>query len=493
MPAGGVATIGSEHRPKTPAAANAARSHLRERRAHWDARARAVAARPGLGGAYRRRLAAIYQQLVPPGQRVLEIGSGDGELLSALSPEFGVGVDISAEMVARAASRHPECRFLQGDAHALPVAGTFDFIILSDLPNDLWDVQAAFAEIARVSHDRTRLIINTYSRVWEFPLEIAQRCGLAHRPLTQNWLTVEDVSNLLRLTDFEPLRQWSEILLPLDVPLLGSLLNKWVAKMWPFSVFDLTHVIVARPRPARTRRKPLVSVIVPARNEAGNIEQVFTRTPEMGAGTELIIIEGGSTDDTYAAAERAIAAHPERSARLLRQRGSGKGDAVRLGFAEARGDVLMILDADLTVPPEDLQRFFDALESGKAEFVNGNRLTYPREKGAMFFFNLVANRMFGLAFSWLLGQPIRDTLCGTKVLRADDYARIAENRAHFGDFDPFGDFDLLFGAARLGLVIMDVPVRYRARTYGSTNIQRWRHGVLLLRMLMVAARRLKFV
>jgi glycosyltransferase involved in cell wall biosynthesis len=213
----------------------------------------------------------------------------------------------------------------------------------------------------------------------------------------------------------------------------------------------------------------------------------------MGAGTELIIIEGGSTDDTYASAQRAIAAHPERRARLLRQGGTGKGDAVRLGFAEAEGDVLMILDADLTVPPEELPRFLEALESGKAEFVNGNRLTYPMEEGAMFFFNLIANRFFGLAFSWLLGQPVRDTLCGTKALRADDYARIAENRMYFGDFDPFGDFDLLFGASRLGLTIMDVPVRYRARMYGSTNIQRWRHGALLLRMLLVAARRLKFV
>jgi ubiquinone/menaquinone biosynthesis C-methylase UbiE len=450
--------------------------------------------RPNWGSAYQGRLADIFKLLVPPGHRVLEIGCGRGDLLAALSPDRGVGVDISSEMLTRAARRHPECQFVQADAHALPFDGAFDFVIVSDLANDLWDVQTAFAEIARVSHDRTRLIINTYSRVWEFPLGIARSCALAHRPLTQNWLTVEDLTNLLRLTDFEPLRHSSEVLLPLDVPVLSRFLNRWAAKVWPFSAFALTHVMVARPRgPERRRTKPLVSVVVPARNESGNIEPLLARTPEMGAGTELIIVEGGSTDDTYAAAERAIAAHPERHVRLLRQGGRGKGDAVRLGFAEARGDILMILDADLTVPPEDLPRFLDALESGKADFVNGTRLTYPMEEGAMFFLNVIANRMFGLAFSWLLGQPIRDTLCGTKVLRADDYARIAENRTYFGDFDPFGDFDLLFGAAKLGLVIMDVPVRYRARTYGSTNIQRWRHGVLLLRMLLVAARRLKFV
>jgi glycosyltransferase involved in cell wall biosynthesis len=233
--------------------------------------------------------------------------------------------------------------------------------------------------------------------------------------------------------------------------------------------------------------------VVPARNEAGNIEQIFARTPEMGAGTELIFIEGHSKDDTYQAIQAAIAKHPERSTQLFRQEGVGKGDAVRLGFRKATGDVLMILDADLTVAPEDLPRFFDALRSGDADFVNGVRLVYPMEKKAMRFWNLLGNKFFSLAFSWLLGQSIKDTLCGTKVLSRANYERVAANRAYFGDFDPFGDFDLLFGAARLSLRIVDLPIRYRERTYGTTNIQRWRHGWLLLRMLLFAARRLKFV
>jgi glycosyltransferase involved in cell wall biosynthesis len=213
----------------------------------------------------------------------------------------------------------------------------------------------------------------------------------------------------------------------------------------------------------------------------------------MGRGTELVFVEGHSHDDTHAAIEREIAAHPDRPARLYRQAGRGKGDAVRLGFERARGDVLMILDADLTVPPEDLPRFYAALVSGKGEFINGVRLVYPMEKQAMRFLNLVGNKFFSLAFSWLLGQPVKDTLCGTKVLWHADYRLIEANRAYFGDFDPFGDFDLLFGAARLNLKIVDLPIRYRERSYGTSNIQRWKHGLLLLRMVLFAARRIKFI
>jgi hypothetical protein len=115
------------------------------------------------------------------------------------------------------------------------------------------------------------------------------------------------------------------------------------------------------------------------------------------------------------------------------------------------------------------------------------------DEKAMRFLNLCANKAFALLFSWLLGQPVKDTLCGTKVLTKSNYQKIAENRSYFGDFDPFGDFDLLFGASKLNLKIQDLPVRYRERVYGQTNIQRWKHGWLLLEMVAFAAAKLKFV
>jgi glycosyltransferase involved in cell wall biosynthesis len=251
--------------------------------------------------------------------------------------------------------------------------------------------------------------------------------------------------------------------------------------------------MVTRPLREAITQRPTVSVVVPARNESGHIDELLDRIPEMGGGTEIIFVEGNSTDDTYVAIEHAIATNPQRCCRLIKQSGNGKGDAVRAGFNAATGDILMILDADITVPPEDLPRFYDLMAKGTAEFVNGVRLVYPVNDEAMRFLNQVGNKFFSWAFSWLLGQPIRDTLCGTKVLWRTDYKRIAEGRADFGDFDPFGDFDLLFGAARLNLKIMEVPIRYRARRYGETNISRWRHGLLLLKMVAFAARRIKFV
>ena len=268
--------------------------------------------------------------------------------------------------------------------------------------------------------------------------------------------------------------------------------------LWPFQHMALANLIVARPVPSAPvlpieAKLPSVSVIVPARNEAGNIPQIFARCPEMGNQTELIFVEGHSSDDTYAAIEASMASNPGRPARLYHQAGIGKGDAVRLGFAQARGDIVMILDADLTVPSEDLPRFYEALRSGKGEFINGVRLVYPMEKQAMRFFNFLGNKFFSLTFSWLLGQPVKDTLCGTKALWRADYEKIAANRVYFGDFDPFGDFDLLFGAVHLCRKIVDLPVRYRERTYGTTNIQRWKHGWLLLKMVSIAAKRLKFI
>ncbi len=447
------------------------------------------------GRYYHEEIRRIYQFLVPPDLRVLELGCGEGDLLAALKPRRGMGIDFSPRMVERARANHPHLEVILGDVHDLRLDETFDYVILSDLVNDLWDVQSVIEHISPVCERGTRIIINSYSRLWELPLSAARRMRLVHPFITQNWLTAEDLENILYLAGFQPVRSWQEILLPSWIPGISRFCNSYLARMFPFRIAALTNFIVARPAPTRLRvavPDAVVSVVVPARNEAGNIEEIFQRVPEMGARTELIFVEGTSTDDTYRTIESAIENHPERDARLLTQPGKGKGDAVRAGFSAATGDILMILDADLTVPPEDLPRFFEALRSGKGEFINGVRLVYPMEQRAMRFFNLIGNKFFSLAFSWLLGQQIKDTLCGTKVLRKRDYESIAANRAYFGDFDPFGDFDLLFGAAKLNLKLVDIPIRYAERTYGDTNISRWRHGLLLLRMLGFALRRIKF-
>ncbi len=472
----------------------AGQRYFQTRQAHWDAVARLRDAWRGMGGAYHRRLEETYRFLVPAGQRVLELGSGTGDLLSALHPSEGVGIDFSAEMVQRATEKHPHLRFIHADAHDLSsLDGPFDVVILSDLVNDAWDIQRILGQVRRLCAPQTRIILNHYSRVWELPLKAAQSLRLAAPMLDQNWLTAEDVDNLLTLTGFQVIRQWQEVLFPLGIPLVEGFFNRFVARLPFFRSLALSNFAIARPVEPPTGSAPSVSVIIPARNESGNMPAVFQRMPRMGSHTEIIFVEGHSKDDTYDATAREMAAHPEWDCTLLRQGGIGKADAVRAGFAAAKGDILMILDADLTVPPEDLPRFYEALATRRGEFINGVRLVYPMEKEAMRFLNLLGNKFFSLAFSWLLGQPIKDTLCGTKVLRKSDYERITANRAYFGDFDPFGDFDLIFGAAKLNLKIIDLPIRYRERTYGSTNIDRWRHGWLLMKMVAFAATRIKFV
>jgi glycosyltransferase involved in cell wall biosynthesis len=295
------------------------------------------------------------------------------------------------------------------------------------------------------------------------------------------------------LGGFEVIRDWEEMLAPLPFPILSGLCNHFLVRLWPFRSLAMTAFTLARVIPLQDKKEYSVSVVVPARNEEGNIKSIFERVPPMGESTELIFVEGHSKDNTYTVIEEEMRNHPKVNASLYRQAGKGKGDAVRMGFAHASGDILMILDADLTVPPEDLPRFYHAIQSGKGDFINGVRLVYPMEKQAMRFFNYIGNKAFSMLFSFLLDQPLKDTLCGTKVLRKADYDRIALNRSYFGDFDPFGDYDLLFGAAKLNLKIVDLPIRYEERIYGTTNIQRWKHGWLLLKMVVFAARRIKFI
>ncbi len=469
------------------------KSHI----AHWDSIS-PLKDRPKRAGAYYHwLLQRYYQFFIPPGLRILELGCGHGDLLACLKPSFGVGIDFSSEMIRAAFKKHPGLKFIQADAHDINFKEKFDVIVLSDLVNDLWDVQQVFEKLRNMCHSGTRLVLNYYNNLWRVPLALAKFFGLGAEVLEQNWFSPDDIYNLLKLSGFEVVQSRSLILLPLKISFLSSFFNKYIVHLPLFKWFAMTNTAIARPDPARDnvnfKKAPSVSIIIPARNEAGNIETIINRIPELGCRMELIFVEGHSSDNTYETIEEMIERFDHRNCKLFRQAGKGKGDAVRLGFVEAEGDILMILDADMTVPPEDITRFYNAIVGGRGEFINGVRLVYPLEEQSMRFFNILGNKFFSLAFSWLLGQPIKDTLCGTKVLWKRDYCNITENRAYFGDFDPFGDFDLLFGAAKLNLKIAEMPIRYRSRKYGNTNIDRWKNGWLLLKMVLFAARRIKFI
>ncbi len=432
---------------------------------------------------------------VPPGSSVLEIGCGTGDLLNALAPSRGVGVDASTAMLEIARKKYPDLVFLAGDAAELPLDEKFDYVVLSDIVGYLDDVQAAFEQLQRVSHARTRIVLTYFNYLWEPVLRVGERLGLKMPQPRQNWLSQQDLENLFGLCGFEVVRRGFRLLLPVRVPLLSVLCNRILANLPFFRKISLVQILIARGiGPPRREEEVSCTVVVPCRNERGNIEAAARRIPRMGKHTEIVFVEGNSADGTEEEIRRVMASLPERDIRLVLQgEGRGKGDAVRKGFSAASGDVLMILDADLTVPPEDLPKFFRALVSGKGEFINGTRLVYPMEKQAMRFLNVLGNKFFSRAFTYLLEQPFKDTLCGTKALFRKDYDRIAAGRRYFGEFDPFGDFDLLFGAAKLDLKIVEVPIRYRERTYGTTQISRFRHGWLLFRMCAFALRKIKFV
>lgn len=450
---------------------------------------------------YYESLRRIVRVRVPEGLRVLDLGCGSGDLLTALKPSRGVGIDISTRAVAAARARHPDLTFLEGDFADPEVlasaGGPFDVILLVNVVTHLTDVQAALERLHAVSHERTRVLVYSYSRLWQPVLRLAERLGLKFRQPPEAWLPPEEIRSMLSLSDFEVVRSDAHIVFPVAVPLLAGLLNRYVGRIPPLDALSLMFEIVARPAPvcrsATLPKPPSVSVVIPCRNEAGHIAPLIAGLPALPEGSEFLFVEGNSTDDTEAVIRREVDAHPDLPLRFLKQKGRGKGDAVRLGFDEAKGDILLILDSDMGVAPAEIPKFVDVLVRGKGEFVNGSRMVYPIEGRAMRFLNLLANKSFALLLSWILGQQVRDTLCGTKVLWRRDYERIAANRSYFGNFDPFGDFDLLFGAARLNLRIVDVAIRYHDRIYGQTNISRFSHGFLLLRMSIFAARKLKFL
>ena len=435
--------------------------------------------------------------LVPEGLRVLDLGCGTGDVLAALAPAHGVGIDISPAMIAVAAAAHPELELHVGDvedpAVIAAIAGPFDAIILSDTVGSLEDIEATLASLHVLCTPDTRLVVSYFSRLWEPVLRLAAHLGSKQQQLPLNWLSSDDIAAVLWLADFEVIkREWRQ-LLPKRWLGLGFLVNRGLGTLPGIRRLSLRNYVVARPLPQRGMPEalPSATVLIPCRNERGNIEAAIRRMPRFAPDQEILFVEGHSTDGTWEEIQRVIAAYPEWNIRALVQDGRGKGDAVRKGFDAASGEVLMILDADLTVPPETLPKFYRALASGKGEFVNGTPLVYPLEPEAMRPLNRIANRAFSMLFSWLLNQRLTDTLCGTKVLRKTHYSRIAAGRGYFGDFDPFGDFDLIFGAARLNLKLIEIPIRYQARTYGETQISRFADGWLLLRMVVFAWRKLK--
>jgi SAM-dependent methyltransferase len=433
--------------------------------------------------------------LIPEGLRVLELGCGIGNTLAGLKPSFGLGVDFSPAMIDQARRLHPDLQFEVGDVEdpqfVASLPGPFDVILVVDTIGSLDDCQTMFEAVHGLCSRETRLVVVYYSHLWDPLIRVAEWIGWRARQPEQNVFSPADIHALASLSDFEVIKAECRLLSPLRLFGIGALINRFISILPLIRQLSLRHYSVCRSLRKTHDDIRSASVIIPARNERGNIEAAIKRMPRFCDDVEIIFVEGHSSDGTPMEIKRVAEAYSDLNIKVMTQPGKGKADAVFAGFDAARGDVLMILDADLTMPPEQLPKFWRSIASGKGEFINGTRLVYPMEEGAMQFLNLIANKAFSLLFSWLLNQRFTDTLCGTKVLRRSDYKRLLAGRNYFGDFDPFGDFDLIFGATKLNLRCVEVPIRYSARTYGETQISRFRHGLLLIRMVIFAFFRIK--
>ena len=431
---------------------------------------------------------------------VLEIGCGGGDLLAGIPASRKVGIDFSESYIEWAKVKHRESgiSFILMDANDIRLTDQFDLIILSNLIGFVEDVQHVFEQVRKCCHQNTKIIVQYYNSIWEPLIRLAETIGIKAPTPLQNWLGIRDINNLLYISGFETYRNSKRLIFPFYVPILSSILNKYLAKLPLVKFFGLNIYSFAKPfpeaDPGQYNSKYSTSIVLPARNESGNIENAILRMPDFGKHIEIIFIEGNSTDDTWEIiCEMQMKYAKSHDIKIGQQKGEGKSDAVQEGFKMATGDILMILDADLTVPPEDLCKFYEAIASGKGDFINGTRLVYPVGKASMRSLNYLGNYLFSQIFTWLLDQRFKDTLCGTKALFRKDYVKLTRNRTYFGDFDPFGDFDLIFGAHKLNLKTVEVPIRYQERTFGNTNISRFKHGLILLRMCGFASRKCKFI
>lgn len=449
---------------------------------------------------YYQDLEKFYQFWVQPNMQVLELGSGFGDILNAVKPKRGISIGTNPSVIEASQLQYNNLEFILDDIENFQKDMTFDYILLPNTISHVGNIQNLLKSCYNVSTLSTRVILTFHNPAWEIILQLATLLRQRMSIPELNWLSLEDIRNILDLENFEIITHGKRCLLPKDIPFVSAIVNKFIAPLPIFNQMCLTEYVIARPRqqpsplPKDKLNKLTCSVLIPARNEAGNIASCMTRMPRLGKLTEIIFVEGHSTDETWREIQVIQKQYDQDwSIKAIQQTGRGKGNAIREACEIAEGDILIILDSDLTVQPEDLTYFFNAVAFNHCDFANGCRLVYPLTKETMPWLNIMANRFFAWLLSFLLNTKIKDSLCGTKAFRKIDYQRISDNRQYFGDFDPFGDFDLLFGAAKLGLKIQDIPIKYMPRTYGKSNIRHFKEGLELFKMCLYAAAKIKFI
>ncbi len=440
---------------------------------------------------YYKQLLKTLKFIVEPESRVLHIRSSIGFVLNELNPSYGVGIDDSKLQTEEASKLYPKHTFINQSPESFNLGEKFDYILITSL-EDIVDVKAVLDCAYKHCHERTRVIVVHYNYLWEPLTVLAEKTRLRIPQKLHNWFGGEDVSNMLRISNFDKIIQRRIILFPFFIPIISYILNRFIAQLPIFNSLSLIRVNVARPLMEENKNLS-VTIVIPCRNEAGNIEDAVKRIPNLGTNTEIIFGDDKSTDGTPDIVREMMKKYPEKNIRLVDSPGICKSMNVWTCFDAAKNDVLMILDADLTVIPEELPYFYEAISKRHGEFINGSRLVYPMHNQAMPFFNVIGNKFFSMAFTYILDTPIKDTLCGTKVLLRTDFEKIKKLRGTWGINDRWGDYELIFGAAKQNLKIVDLPVHYYERTYGETKMTgRIKNGLIMLKMCRTALLKIKF-
>ena len=275
--------------------------HLADNRDRWRKRNRF----------YHRTLEKQFRMIIPEGSSVLEIGCGTGDLLNSVKPGVGYGIDFSLGMIKKARIKYPGLSFYHADAVNFKSDIRFDYVIMSDLLSALWDIQEVIKNLRNLIHPRTKVIIASYNYIWEPILHFGEFIGLKARQPLQSWLTISDIRGLLNLEEFEIVKVDRKLLLPIYIPVINLIFNIFLANLPGFNSFCLINLITARPV-YRKKEQYSVSIVVPARNEKGNIENAIMRTPVFGSHQEFIFIEGNSSDHTWEEILRVRDAYPDK-------------------------------------------------------------------------------------------------------------------------------------------------------------------------------------
>jgi hypothetical protein len=404
-----------------------------------------------------------------------------------MKPQRGVGIDISKEMIALASEKYPQYAFIHSPIETLHLDETFDYIIMVDVVDHVYDVMEVFQNLYRFCKPTTRIILTTINPWWDPILTFMEKIGAKMPEGPHNFIEKGNLRRIFEMMDFVVSYSGFMLLFPKRIPLLSYLANSLGVRIWGVNRLSCAQYMIIQPTAKNENDLGLgCSVIIPCYNEQDNIEEAIRRVPAMGKATEIIVVNDGGRDNTVQKVKDLQSEFP--NLKLVDYSPNhGKGYAVRRGFEAAMHEIIMILDADISTPPEELPRFFEPLNKGICQFVNGTRMVYPMQDQAMRIFNLFGNKLFGYIMSFITQQNLTDTLCGTKALYKSDLKRI-----RWG-LDKWGDFDLLFAAARMGSKITEVPVHYMSRKSGESKMKTFRHSAHLLMACFKGFRELIFI